>query len=282
MAVQSRRALLRALGATAGLVLGLGPTRQFPARAMQGPVVRILPVGDSLTRGSFGPYAPSLLDGGYRTRLWRRLCADGFRVDFVGNQRSGPFDIDREHEGHSRWTTADVYRALHRRTYEAPVDVILLMIGTSDILRGADLDSSLRMVNSFLTDNFFFGAHYFVASIPPLVDPRLETRAATLRDATRIAVERLAYQDYGPTWIDTNAALDPFRHLAPDGVHLNPAGYDVLADLWYEALAPILRAWLGRTGVGVEVPHLVAQPHSIDGAPGQSADRPGAPLGQAL
>lgn len=53
------------------------------------------------------------------------------------------------------------------------------------------------------------------------------------------------------TFVDANAALDPARHLAPDGVHLNPAGYAALADVWYEALVPLLQARRGASSVGM-------------------------------
>jgi len=89
-----------------------------------------------------------------------------------------------------------------------------------------------------------------LASIPPFADPQLNVRAARYNEAIRARSEKSAWVP-AVTFVDANAALDPARHLAPDGVHLNPAGYGALADVWYEALVPLLQARRGASPAGM-------------------------------
>src|SRR4051794_18240725 len=57
-------------------------------------VLRIMPAGDLVMLDSASGDRDH---GGYRGPLWLRIAGRG--VDFVGAVRSGPFAIDRDHEG---------------------------------------------------------------------------------------------------------------------------------------------------------------------------------------
>ncbi|HOV67371.1 MAG TPA: hypothetical protein PLI31_03310, partial [Methanoregulaceae archaeon] len=62
--------------------------------------VRIMPLGDSITRGGAQPDSPY---PSYRYYLYQSLTAAGYSVDFVGSisdPRFAKFTFDQQHEGH--------------------------------------------------------------------------------------------------------------------------------------------------------------------------------------
>ena len=109
---------------------------------------RIMPLGDSITRGAFGDGNP--IDEhkiGYRKPLYDGLLAAGYSFDFVGtvttdgtNSSYAPFDVDSE--GHGGWWAFQI--AYGHSTYPSvgnitdwlnatSPDIILLHIGTNGL-----------------------------------------------------------------------------------------------------------------------------------------------------
>jgi hypothetical protein len=89
-------------------------------------ISRIMPLGDSITEGVFGPVAagPELaLRGGYRGPLYRTLVDNGYTVDFAGRLLAGGSlipQIDPEHEGGSGWTDNQVAASVYSILQENP------------------------------------------------------------------------------------------------------------------------------------------------------------------
>ena len=121
---------------------------------------RIMPLGDSITAG----YGANV--GGYRAELGVRLRAAGYSFSYVGSQNTynpnGATDLN--HEAHSGWKTPEL-TAIVNGSYSnnqtsanliistSNPDVILLMIGTNDMLGssttlGADYDALLSSIFS--------------------------------------------------------------------------------------------------------------------------------------
>ena len=76
--------------------------------AADNPVLRIMPLGDSITHGS-----QSVRGNGYRAPLYVALTNLGYNVDYVGTQtdnysKEDPFLADSDHEGHSSWKISRV------------------------------------------------------------------------------------------------------------------------------------------------------------------------------
>lgn len=68
-----------------------------PAHAA--PLVRIMPLGDSITEGSAWDSPDG--SGGYRGRLYSLLTTAGYTVDCIGSQTVNSSLIpDQNHEGH--------------------------------------------------------------------------------------------------------------------------------------------------------------------------------------
>lgn len=144
--------------------------------------VQIMPIGDSNTRGFNGDT--------YRSYLRQRLTSEaGIILDYVGTSDDvgglhgpGPdfdtpysndlmiaLDYDLEHEGWGGYTIGDIATNIDNWLVANPPDVILLMIGTNDLTRGAyqnehdDLHALINQILSRLPD-----VDLLVASIPPM------------------------------------------------------------------------------------------------------------------
>ncbi len=106
--------------------------------------VRIMPLGDSITRGDFSGEPDEGRQTGYRLELWNRLRQNGYDVDFVGSLNSGFLNagFDSGHEGHSGWTAYEILNgrlqdpqagnlASWLNTYRP--EIVLLHIGTNGL-----------------------------------------------------------------------------------------------------------------------------------------------------
>lgn len=224
--MKRRHMLARAAAAltlVAAAVVAVGP-----AQADSG--VKVMPLGDSITDGFNVP-------GGYRVDLWQKLVAGGRTVDFVGSMTNGPGSLgDRNHEGHSGWTIAQIDSNVTNwlRTYTPRT--ILLHIGTNDMYGGDPGGAPQRLSN--LVDRITTlapDADLFVATIVPLSSGDATVRAfnATIPSMVQSKV---------------NAGkkvhlVDMYRALTTadlaDGVHPNAGGYSKMATVWYNALLSV-------------------------------------------
>jgi lysophospholipase L1-like esterase len=196
--------------------------------------LRIMPLGDSITHGMG-------VTGGYRTDLWQYLRADGMAVQFVGSEYGGPAALgDRDHEGHPGWEIGQIDRRVTGwlRTYQP--DVVLLHIGTNDVLHGRSADAALRLrtLLAHITATVP-GAEVYVAQIIPLRALGLDSRVRRYnRGVARVAAAA------GPHvhLVDMHSVVEP-ADLLGDGIHPDGGGFSKMAARWYAALrsAPMRR-----------------------------------------
>src|SRR5919106_4728553 len=137
LALEVRR---RAFALVLGLGLALAGTAVVaPAVAAETTLrtpVRIMPMGDSITHGSGA-------SGGYRLELKDLLMPAGHSFDFVGSQASGPFEIeDRQHQGHRGFKIHDIAALARDRVTTYRPDVVLLVIGTNDVIGDHELGTA--------------------------------------------------------------------------------------------------------------------------------------------
>ncbi len=191
---------------------------------------RVMPLGDSITDGYNIP-------GGYRTPLLPGLTAAGLPTDFVGSAQNGPSALaDRDHEGHSGWRIDEIAGQVDGWLDRAQPDVILLMIGTNDMIQNRDVGGAPTRLGALL-DRIAArrpSATVIVASLPPLSDRAQDARARTFNAALPGLVSTRAAQGRRVKFVDASARLT-LADLA-DGVHPNAAGYAKLAELWLGAL----------------------------------------------
>jgi lysophospholipase L1-like esterase len=198
-------------------------------------VIKIMPMGDSITYGTLGTGGTI---GGYRPTLWRLLEAAGFRIDFLGSNQSGyPFVSDPDNEGRPGWTTgAALILAQEFLLSTFNPDIVLLMLGTNDLLLdlpgaperlGAIMDEIARQRPNAIT---------IVAGIIPIRD--MEAQVIAYNQAVvgqviqrQAAGQRIRYFDMNP--IVSVSEL-------PDGVHPTDGAYTNMGNAWYQALVPVL------------------------------------------
>lgn len=214
-----------------GLVGAAAPAAASPAPD-PGRRLRVMPLGDSITWG----VGSTNLDS-YRNALYWRLNEAGVPVDYVGSMRSG-VSPDPDNEGHKGWTIAQI--AAHVDDWLATYrpDVILLHIGTNDMVRGVadapeQLDALLDRIHADLPD-----AQVFVAKIVGLAD-YLNVGSQLQRTATYNAAIGRIVPGKGPGFhvVDQSTVhgIDMWNREHP-----NDYGYLKMAWNWYRALEPVL------------------------------------------
>lgn len=211
---------------------GAAPSdRVFPDGAFGGAPLRIMPLGDSLTWGKGSS------DGsGYRVDLSSWLALAGIDADFVGSlsNGSGP---DLDHEGHPGWRIAQIDAQVATWVPQAAPDVILLDIGTNDLLhRDAVAKAPARL--GALVDHLIEFAPDARIVLAELLVVRPEFRAFNA------ALGRIAAARPGHVWLADMSGISPDETV--DHVHPTDLGYREMATEWYRALTDVVpggRAW---------------------------------------
>jgi lysophospholipase L1-like esterase len=230
--------------------------------------LRILPLGDSITRGSYlaqkdgkATGLPHPLSGGWRKPLQDKLRTAGIGFDFVGELsyaafgRDGVVDpqFDPDHHGLAGFsnsgiikggivpTPADVLASLGVKEIRVPgivevlnkhqPDVILLMSGAN----GFDPPARDQLIRTIGETS---PAHLFVATILPQKAPRAGWEKVDAYNASLsaiIASQKAAGKNI--TLVDMHAAIST-DDLLPDGVHPSQAGMNKMSAAWLAALQP--------------------------------------------
>ena len=235
-------ALTAVLGA--GLVAGLGASEpaeaQLPdtAAAQDFTATRVMPLGDSITRGVGSPTLSS-----YRIDLQNRLLKGGMEIDYVGSQRKGA-GSDPDHEGHGGWSidmlSAEVDGWL--ATYQP--DVVLLHAGTNNLKAGDGPYNTVRKLSG-LIDQIRTArpeARIFVAQVLT-ARPRQEAAADRMYNKLIPAMIE-AKNDELITIVDQSTVHGIDLH---DLRHPNDFGYSKMAWNWYRAMSRVY-GLSGNTG----------------------------------
>jgi lysophospholipase L1-like esterase len=194
--------------------------------------VRIMPLGDSITRGS-----GSTSINGYRRPLFQRLEAASHFVDFVGSQLDGSTDFDRNHEGRSGWyadggSTGSIADNVYYFLGLNPADIVLLHIGTNDI---EEEHASAADIARILDEIRRRSTHITVV-LALIINqyPYSPETSAYNAEVSNMALQRIA-QGQPIILVDMENAL-LYPDDLKDGVHPNDNGYAKMADVWFEAL----------------------------------------------
>jgi lysophospholipase L1-like esterase len=218
----------------------------FPAPLLGADAVKIMPVGDSITRGWYG----SSGHWGYRKPLYNNLTNGNYDFNFVGSLADGNFP-DPQHEGHDGWKADDILSHLAVWLNTQQPDVVLLHIGTNDIRDG---DQNAAEVNAILdvVDNYEDANNKHVTVILALIinrtDSNQKSQATTQFniDVNNMAQDRIANGD-DIIVVDMEHALN-YPNDMYDIVHPNDTGYAKMADVWYNALAARLMGDINGDG----------------------------------
>jgi lysophospholipase L1-like esterase len=208
------------------------------------PPVRIMPLGDSITRGltdrTSGGYT------GYRGPLWTLLVADGFKVDFVGSLKDGPWTVDANHEGHDGYRIDQLIEEVSGFLATNP-NIVLLHIGTNDLLQGVRPLAAAQGVAQLLDriHQLSPSTHVIVASVLSVRSPNMFGAPQQLfRDFNamiEIVARKRASLGWRVSYVDMAArvALQPSEYDS-DGTHPNNVGYLRMAAIWRAELGTVL------------------------------------------
>jgi lysophospholipase L1-like esterase len=197
------------------------------------PVLRVMPLGDSLTDGNGTP-------GGYRIRLWDQIVNKGhFKLNFVGSLSNGPSSLgDKNHEGHNGYKIEDIRNNIDGWINAAQPDAVLLNIGDNDILQnrnpggapGRIRDLALRICQ------LRPGVHVLISTLGSPTG--YEARTKIVNNGIPGVVRSLQGAGCDAVLVPIHAVMSA-SDLA-DGDHPTLAGYNKMAAVWYRALAPLL------------------------------------------
>ncbi len=235
-----------------------------------------MPVGDSITRGSYlalydaGPFAgqpiglPNLAGGGWRKPLQDTLRAAGVSFTFVGDLDYGAYghggkvdpDFQLAHHGLAGFSNQDI---LDGGVVPTPADVLTAR-GAGEIrvagivtalarhrpdvvllmagANGFDRAARDRLIETILAR---FDGALLVATITPQCPPREGFEQVAAYNASLAGVAA-AWVAAGKRVIrvDVNAAMT-IADLLPDGVHPNLVGMEKIAAAWWRALEPVVK-----------------------------------------
>ncbi len=182
---------------------------------------RIMPLGDSLTSGYRVP-------GGYRKPLHAGLTAAGWSLDLVGSL-SGEVEglPDPDHEGHNTFLIDELLPVAAEMVPRYEPDIVLLLIGTNDVVSQEDLDGAPQRLAGLLA--LLEGRQVLVGTLPPVANAPAEERIQAY-NAALVEVVEVA----GMSVVDLHAAMTDEQLI--DAVHPDEDGYAAMAAAWLAAL----------------------------------------------
>jgi len=199
--------------------------------------IRILPLGDSLTKGQ----AQQKTVGAYRGSLYTMLTSRGYNVDYVGTQTKNSIGIiDKEHEGVGGLTISDISDKIDKilKQIEIP-DVILLHVGTNDFGKEVDIFTAIDRYEKLLakigrlspTSNII--ATSLIIRTDEAYDPIQRLFNTFIEDI----VLQQAAKGIKVTYLNMNAVVK--KEQLVDGIHPNKEGYRDMATAWLGAIQKI-------------------------------------------
>ncbi|MBD1822466.1 cellulose-binding protein [Cyanobacteria bacterium FACHB-DQ100] len=200
--------------------------------------IRIMPLGDSITQADRN-------HNSYRRPLWLKLRAAGYDVNFVGSTKSHYLgnapksDFDQDHEGHWGWQADEVLAQIARWSATAKPDVVLIHLGTNDILGGQSFDGAIAELRKLI-------------EVMRQRNPRLKILISQLIPSSGgealtqqfnqqiVALARSINSQTSPViLVDQFSGFD-VQQDTYDGLHPNESGEQKMADRWFQALEKAL------------------------------------------
>jgi lysophospholipase L1-like esterase len=228
---------------------GGGEPIEYQPCPSDGSVCKILPLGDSITWG-VGDEA----NGGYRGPLFELIVAAQQKVTFTGSVSNGPNSVSgqtfpKRNEGHSGWTistpngssgqVAGISGLIPSPAFDTASGgsphIILMMIGTNDVGNSTAAQMADRLEN--LVDKIVGAAPdalLVVAKITP-VSWATSVVNGYNEEIPKIVEERAAAGKHVEL-ADMNTGFVSGTMFVADNLHPNQAGYEFMADRWYDVI----------------------------------------------
>jgi lysophospholipase L1-like esterase len=203
-----------------------------------GTPIRVMPLGDSITRGTSTTITDEDYIVGYRQKLFRTLQSYGYSVDFVGGNEVGslallPFDPDNE--GHPGWTASQVANNVYSWLTLNPADIVLLHIGTNnvEITTTSQVEYLLNEIDRYSEDT--------IVLLARIINRKTISAATTTfnDNVEAMAMARIANGDK-ILMVDMEGALLYPYDITDDNIHPTATGYEKMAATWFAALEGFL------------------------------------------
>ncbi len=207
-----------------------------------------MPFGDSITQGYN-------VAGGYRAPLLHLALAAGREITFVGsaNDYSVPTvdgqPFPRNHEGHGGFTIEGnngIAKFVGTSVPSYKPDIVTLMIGTNDINGNNNLADAPNRLGKLLDAIFTSDPSILVvlAQIVPTRSDGTNNAVKTYNAAMPGLVSSRVAKGQHILLVDMYGAFTKDagykQSLFADNLHPNQDGYDLMADVWFQALGPYL------------------------------------------
>ncbi len=202
------------------------------------PAIKVMPLGDSITFGE-----GSTAFGGYRVALWDEACSAHLHIIFVGSRDSGPATLPSQaNEGHPGWRIDQISTQVVAWLHHYQPRVILLHIGTNDLLRNYRVSTAPARLQHLLTQITTTLPHaiVIVAQIIPMGKPGLSSKVVAYNSAIPAIVHNFTAQGKQIEYVDMYHAV-PLSDI-PDQKHPNNQGYSLMASVWFAALKSALQS----------------------------------------
>lgn len=205
-------------------------------------MIRVMPLGDSITYGTAG---------GYRDPLYQKLMEAGYPLQFVGTgTAAGTLKLinnnQQSHEGHPGWVIngeGNPYDGIYENitawmTSQNP-DVITMMIGTNDANNDYDISGVGNRLDLLVTRIFTNKptVKLLLATVIPIDSSTYPIGAANVplinAQIPGIVANHKALG--GDIQLVAMSGAVPTTDL-PDGIHPNQTGYNKMSQVWFDAL----------------------------------------------
>ena len=165
---------------------------------------------------------------------------------------------NNENEGHQGYDI-ELIREKGMPDFSRRPNVILLMLGTNNIVRDIHYDQAPRLLSDLIdvTLSACPDAVVLVATIPPLRNPEFEAKRVVYNDQLPGVVKAFADEKKHVALVGMDGMTQ--EHVNNwDKVHPTDAGYKIIGEKWYEAIvAAGSRGWISSplpTGTPSDAP----------------------------
>ncbi|KAH8169435.1 GDSL-like lipase/Acylhydrolase family protein [Sarocladium implicatum] len=218
--------------------------------------LRVLPIGDSITRGSGDGDGGTAPRGGYRKSIYDKLAARGNTVEMVGSLSEGDFS-DNKHEGHRGMNVSEIHSLSQEVGMSSKPNIALLHAGTNDLANRPNPNPQKSVVDLEALINDIIDRSprvcVFVAALVPCKDDTQRVLIREYNELVKQLVQKLSGESKKVVLVD-QYGLSRGKELK-DNLHPNAKGYEKMAQQWYNAIiAADAKGWIKETETPVVKP----------------------------
>jgi lysophospholipase L1-like esterase len=203
------------------------------------PNLRIMPLGDSITKGN------GASDGnGYRKRLRQKLLNYDSTVDMIGTQKSPKMPVDGDHQGHSGKYLAQI-REFLQLSIAAQPNIVLVHAGTNNMDKQVDLAIATDLIEGIMND-IWEGSPKAVVLVMPVIwanDPGMQQRTDKFNAQLGTIIKRKQGAGQHVLSVPTQITAGDLS----DRKHPNDQGYEKMATAWFKGILEAHeRGWISK------------------------------------